>query len=172
MGIYQPVVDISPLTFDIALICLSGHVVNESTKRFPGYNTKYCKECGEKTINSCPNCKHTIRGARAGMVGFVSAPAYCEECGHPFPWTETKIQTALHLFAEEMADKDAIRQFEESVRTISKGNPEAPLAANRLGKLVARVTTTITADAIKKTVVEVASETIKKTLLSVFQGGT
>jgi hypothetical protein len=137
----------------------------------PENNKKYCKECGEKTIDTCPNCNHSIRGARAGMVGFVNAPAYCEECGNPFPWTETRIRTAIQLFAEEMADKEAVRQFEESVRTVSKGNPEAPLAANRLGKLMAKVTTTITADAIKKTVVDVASETIKKTLLSLFQSG-
>jgi hypothetical protein len=77
--------------YDIAQICLNGHVINDSTYQFPEGNKKFCQRCGKPTIVSCQDCGCPIRGNYIAVVDPAShytAPAYCEDCGEPYPWTE------------------------------------------------------------------------------------
>ena len=48
--------------YDVAQICLNGHVINESVKEYPKFNKKYCDKCGASTITNCPNCHAEIQG--------------------------------------------------------------------------------------------------------------
>ncbi|NOR46395.1 MAG: DUF2321 domain-containing protein [Candidatus Delongbacteria bacterium] len=80
--------------YDVQQVCLNGHQINSSFQRYPKHNKDFCDECGEKTIHSCPNCNHPIKGYHRvdGVISFASTPVpkNCEKCGNPFPWTVKK----------------------------------------------------------------------------------
>lgn len=48
-----------------AQICLNGHVISRMTDVLDS-ESLYCKECGEKSIISCPSCNAQIRGIYKG----------------------------------------------------------------------------------------------------------
>ncbi len=77
---------------DTALVCLNGHMVNNSMKRSPECNTKFCEKCGEKAIWQCISCGQEIRGhyhyPRIIGGGPHRPPAFCYNCGQAYPWTE------------------------------------------------------------------------------------
>ncbi len=76
---------------DTMQVCMNGHVINSSVRKYPEYNQDYCEKCGEKTITNCPNCNKPIPGNMqdTGVVGFGgTAPEHCQHCGQPFPWID------------------------------------------------------------------------------------
>jgi len=90
--------------YDVAQICLNGHVINSKARKYPEDNKYHCPEYGEKTITNCPRCGKDIRGAyRAEDAIFVPSsliyipPKYYEHCGTPFPWTKHKIKKVKEL---------------------------------------------------------------------------
>jgi hypothetical protein len=92
--------------YDVALVCLNGHIVNDRFVASPQFNKKFCDKCGEATIAACPACNKPIQGdyidpsyTVVGM-GQVPAPGFCQHCGKPFPWTDRKLAAA-----KEMADE-------------------------------------------------------------------
>lgn len=81
---------------DIALICMNGHLINDSSLTTPECNTKFCRQCGAANIDKCPHCGSSIRG-HIHYYGVLSSdkfdvPAHCQACGKPYPWTEEKIK--------------------------------------------------------------------------------
>lgn len=66
-------------------ICRSGHIQ-------PQRGNKFCAKCGQPTIEKCESCGSAINGAHIDSGQFSpmpesKRPAYCEDCGKPFPWT-------------------------------------------------------------------------------------
>ena len=107
--------------YDVAQICLNGHVTNDGIQQFPQGNKKFCPKCGEATTIACPNCGHPIRGDYISDLVVVMghhyrAPAYCENCGKPYPWTE-RTKTAAEQLAKQLpglsdAERGEISQVE------------------------------------------------------------
>jgi len=92
------------------------------------------------------------------------APAFCPNCGKPYPWTEVKIQTA-HELAQELdnisdGDKEILTQ---SINEIVKDSPKTTLAATRFKKILSKTSTPIMG-AFKDILVDIVSETVKKLL--------
>lgn len=87
-----------------AVICEQGHVINKvaSRDRVSPEDSPFCGTCGSKTMRACGHCNGHIRGVRipdkdtqlkeyfARKIDY-GAPAYCEKCGHAFPWTAAKL---------------------------------------------------------------------------------
>jgi hypothetical protein len=48
--------------YDVAQVCLNGHIVNFFAGSQPERNENFCSACGERTIVQCPHCKTKIRG--------------------------------------------------------------------------------------------------------------
>ncbi|MFY0064892.1 DUF2321 domain-containing protein, partial [Acinetobacter baumannii] len=44
------------------MICLNGHLVNDSVISSPEFNKKHCRECGAATTSLCPKCQKPIQG--------------------------------------------------------------------------------------------------------------
>lgn len=109
--------------FATAQICNNGHIVNIDTDNHPECNRNFCPECGMKTIIACPSCNAPIKGlhfktetyqtTRPGVYvlgqsrvkttsqnvpvnpdDIFNVPAYCHNCGQPYPWTESLLQEA------------------------------------------------------------------------------
>ncbi len=128
--------------YDIALICLNGHIVNEEARRYPQHNKIYCPDCGEKTISECPLCKTSIQGYYSvegviGGGGLEKAPGFCHNCGKPYPWTESKIVTAIQILAEfgNLSD-DEKKTIEQDINNIARDVPQSELSANRIKRIL------------------------------------
>src|SRR5579859_2353404 len=90
--------------WDVAQICLNGHVINQQVVAERDHSQAFCSRCGKATTMSCRHCRAPIRGAYhfpgTYVVDDVSLPSYCLGCGRPYPWTETQV-----LAAKELADE-------------------------------------------------------------------
>jgi len=153
--------------YNTAQICLNGHVINDSYNRKSDNNREHCEKCGARTIIKCPNCNEDIRGAKyslsyigaspyAGKIfsgdpyvksGKYERPAFCSNCGNPYPWTEKKIKAAC----------------EKSIDDIIKETPETKLAVTRIKKLLPKVGKEA-GNIFKDLIADIASESVKKML--------
>ena len=155
--------------YDIALICKNGHIVNDSFQEYPELNTKFCKECGSATINSCQKCNTPIKGdynvpgiAILGS-GMETAPAYCHDCGEPYPWTVEKLLALQEIMALGNLSKDDKEDFDKNLHYIVSDTPRTNIAALKIKMIGSKVTNEIW-EVAKGIIVEIASETAKKTM--------
>jgi hypothetical protein len=153
--------------YDIAQVCLNGHVVNDSMRASPESNAKFCEDCGGSTISECGSCKTPIRGkynsAGLGFAYEFLAPAFCSNCGNAYPWTEAKMNAARDLISLsdlDDADKEALTT---DLPDLAQDTPRTKVAATRFKKLVAKLGGGV-ASAVRDIVVDVASEAAKKTI--------
>ena len=165
--------------YDAALICLNGHIINSSTNKSPEDNKKFCDKCGSETITKCPRCKTEIQGDyeerqedeftylpnRSYTIHMSEkAPAFCHNCGKPYPWTESKLKAADELADEienlKPEEKDVLKK---SLDDLIKDSPNAQVAALRFKKLIAKAGGTV-GNFFKDLLVDVLSEAIKKSI--------
>ena len=90
--------------YDVAQVCLHGHLINDRTKTDPQNDATYCPTCGAASISQCPACNATIRGDihypnAAGPSEYVRA-AFCYNCGTAMPWTSDALEAARTLASE------------------------------------------------------------------------
>jgi len=155
---------------DTALVCLNGHVVNNSSKTSPENNTKFCEKCGEENIAECPHCKEIIRGEihYEGVANFdctiVNPPLYCHNCGQPYPWTIRKFEALNEAIAEAQLDDADKKDFSESIKNVTSDNPKTKLSVMKINKIGAKISGSLWNDLICPILVEIASETAKKAM--------
>jgi hypothetical protein len=154
--------------YDVAQICPNGHVANASTNKYPQHNQDYCSKCGEKTTTACAKCNNPIRGEYyvpgVAAMSRYSAPACCQNCGSPFPWTERRTQAAIDLFLEEtQVTAEEAEQFAESVHDATRDTPAAKVGATRSKKALQKVGDTAKT-VIHETLKAVVSEGAKQVL--------
>ena len=152
--------------YDIAQLCLNGHVINSMLKLNPRRMEDYCHTCGEKTITTCPNCETPIRGSyhHAHIAGVISyfPPSYCYNCGKPLPWTERRINAAVELIREEAKlNSEEEQQVAESIQDIVGDTPRTQLGATRFKRTIAKLGQH-SAIAVRDILVDIVSETAKK----------
>lgn len=154
--------------YDVAQICLNGHMVNSTTISSPDFNKPYCPQCGAKTITKCVNCDSQILGHYhvSGVVGFSdrAVHSFCHDCGAPYPWTEARLKAARELADElEGLSRDDKETLKRSLDSLIRDTPETPLAATRFARIVAKAKSA-GAVALKEIVKEVITETAKKVI--------
>ncbi|MEY8351236.1 DUF2321 domain-containing protein [Bacillus cereus] len=155
--------------YDITQVCLNGHIINDTYKKFPEHNQNFCEDCGEKTITTCQGCDADIRGARHldgfGTDLFVDAPPnYCTNCGKPYPWTELALEAAKELAQEvEGLTEEERKLLSQSIDEIVKNGPKTVVATTRFKKFASKFGTEM-GTAFKEILVDVVSETVKRSL--------
>jgi hypothetical protein len=130
---------------DIAQICLNGHIVNDAVKRFPQFSSKFCRKCGQPTIEKCPACNMPIKGRyhAPGTAKESPLPLYCHDCGKPYPWTRSIIDTAIELISEEDdLTEEEKGKISSSLVDIISHTPRTPLAAIRVKKVFDKMSDT------------------------------
>lgn len=159
---YQPKINKQD-KYDVAQVCLNGHVVNPIVKSTPEDCDPYCEVCGEKTITQCEKCNAPIRGYSLAYSNphLYEPPAYCRQCGQSYPWTERTIQTAVVRIAEDLSlDESEKIQIEEHVNDLMKRTPNQNLAARFFRGVWGRLK-----EETRKLVVDIASETCRKIIM-------
>ncbi|MBM4104486.1 MAG: DUF2321 domain-containing protein [Planctomycetes bacterium] len=126
--------------YDAAQICLNGHIISDCIHASPDRKKPFCDKCGEKTISTCPSCNAAINGKYRTSNGYgislSKSPLYCPNCGKPYPWTESKIQTAIQIFAEfGKLDENEKKTIEEDIKNVARDIPQSELSALRIKKM-------------------------------------
>lgn len=117
----------------------------------------------------CPGCNHAIRGYYhvPGIIGGTRAyrvPLFCHECGKPYPWTNNAIEAAKELIAEANELKAEEKEsLNKTVIELVGDTPGTHAAAVRFKKLIPKVGKEV-GEALRKIVVDIASEATKKAL--------
>lgn len=151
------------------VICLNGHMITDN-EDIDAITTGFCPTCGEKLISKCPICKNYIPGETTSddfvFVGFPSEPVpnYCAHCGNAYPWTKRAIDSAKELinFSKKLNDKEK-QQLAESIPDLISDTPRTKIAIVKFKLLSKKAGSTI-ASGLHDILVDVVSETVKKTL--------
>ena len=154
--------------YDTAQVCENGHVSNSYAQQYPEHNKKFCPDCGKPTLTECSGCNAAIRGEYhvlgVVMVSHFTPPAFCHECGTPFPWTEQRIRTAQELAEEadnlDDKEKEALKQ---TFSDLTHDSPRTPLAVSTYKRLARKAGDAI-GEGLKTILVEVACEAAKRQL--------
>ena len=157
-------------SYDVAQICLNGHVITNRVRRTPEFMQRFCKKCGESTITECQNCKTPIRGDYHvdGVIAISgrapTAPSFCHECGKAYPWTERKLEAAWELAEEleELSDGEK-EKLKQSLNDLVRDTPKTEVAATRVKKMLSKVGKESFA-AMKSILLDIATEAVKKSL--------
>jgi hypothetical protein len=154
--------------YDQMQACLNGHVITDNARQSPQLRKNFCGECGAKTIDNCPNCQAPIKGEyTVDSVMFIGGvtpiPAYCDNCGHPYPWQEAKIENLKEVCREGNLSEEDIAAVEASLPDVLRDTPRTESASLRVGRILKGLGKPVYDVAIK-VVSDVASETAKKTL--------
>lgn len=154
--------------YDVAQICRNGHVTNSMARDFPNSNQPRCDKCGTPTITACPSCQTPIRGYYhvPGVFGgfHYTAPAFCFKCGDPFPWTAVGLEAAREL-ADELdgLTEDERRDLKRAVDELVREGPRTAVAETKFKKIM-RKAGKEGVDAMRSILVDIVSETVKRTL--------
>ena len=121
--------------YDIMQVCKRGHIITRYAGNQPEHRQDYCDKCGSETIMECSACDTFIRGEYLGSFGSVGpgipAPRHCHACGKPFPWTETAINAAIELLAEQLTEEDP-DQIRDAVEAVVRDTERAEVGGLRL----------------------------------------
>lgn len=148
-----------------ATICLNGHVLSSSQSNAE----TFCSKCGTQTYSSCLNCKAPIRGSYY-VDGIVFAydgyekPYYCYNCGAPYPWTQKILDNAVELLSlDDELDSPSKELIKNAIPDLIVDTPTTPIAIAKYRKGVANAGQ-IAKDSLRQLLIDVISETAKKTL--------
>jgi hypothetical protein len=117
----------------------------------------FCQQCGAKNIVACEDCQTPIDHRYPSDIH-----KYCVGCGKPFPWTVTALASAREY-------TDELEGLSGEDKTVLKGtfidltfdSPKTEIAASRFKTILRKLTPDV-AETIRKTIVEIASETAVK----------
>lgn len=151
--------------FDIAQVCLNGHVITDSFSTEYKKAQPYCDMCGEETIVKCTNCETPIRGYDSGssVIYTYEPPSYCYKCGHAFPWISSKLKYAEELAEHFEMNEDDKRLLIENLEDLMRDTPRKQIAALKVKKVLAK-TEPIFVSALKEVFKAVSTEPIVKSL--------
>ena len=154
--------------YDVAQICENGHVTNAMASSSPASNQDHCDKCGAPTIMDCPSCKTAIRGFdMSGALDFSSkynAPAFCYNCGNPFPWTDAGLRAAQEL-ADELDNltNDERETLKKSLNELVRETPSTRVAETRF-KTIMRKVGKEGYEGMRSLLTSIVSETVRKTI--------
>ncbi len=155
--------------YDIAQVCLSGHLINDRAKSSPQHNQAFCGKCGKATIMARPKCNvqlrryyHVPRVVSLGSSDFTQS--FCPACGAPYPWTTEKLEGA-RAYADEAEglSPDEREILKKSFDDLIVDSPKTQLAAVRFRKPLLKVGQQV-GGALRELLIGIVSGAAKKAL--------
>jgi hypothetical protein len=115
----------------------------------------FCSRCGAPTLDACSHCTAPIpKGHR---------PAYCGQCGKPYPWTETALVAAKEYADELSLSSEETTALKSTLDDLAVDSARTELAAHRFKKFLQKIGP-VAGDLLVKIVVDFATESSKKLL--------
>lgn len=154
--------------YDVAQICLNGHCITGAARTYPSDRQNFCDKCGAATIMECPECHADIRGEYQadGLLNFAAfpVPAYCSNCGKPYPWTKSAIEAVAELIQEDEEMQEAAKEaLVASLPDVITETPRTNLAATRVRKALLAAGR-FTADGLRQFAIDFGCELVKQQL--------
>ena len=162
--------------WDVALVCLGGHLINDRVRGDPSRNHEQCPTCGSEAISTCPGCREPVPGfhydqgndpASSHPRGrtLSAPPRYCPACGRPFPWTE-RVMSAVRMVIREMAALDGYErdQLRRSIDHIIRQTPQTAQAVRQINDALSRIGGE-SAQALRELFMSIASAEVKAQLV-------
>lgn len=154
--------------YDVAQICLNGHCITGAARGRPENQEKFCHQCGAETITACPACHSDIKGCLQvpglPLLGEYKVPAYCPNCGKPYPWTQARINAIAEIIRDDENMQETSQEaLVGSLPDIIVETPRTNLAAVRVQKALAAVGK-FTAEGIRQFVIDFGCEFVKSQL--------
>jgi len=163
--------------WDVALVCLGGHLLNDRVRGDPSRNQDQCPTCGSEAISACPGCREPVPGFHyaqgydraspsfPGGRALAAPPRYCPACGRPFPWTERAMSAARQVIREMAAlDLHERDQLRRSIDHIIRQTPQTPQAVRRINDALSRIGGE-SAEGLRELFLSIASAEIKEQLV-------
>ena len=148
-----------------ATICLNGHVLS----KYQANSQPHCSICGKETFSVCLHCKSAIRGLAQSDFLVVGnrpyhKPLYCHQCGAPYPWTQRILDNAVELLSlDDELDDTSKELIKTAIPELIVDTPTTPIAIAKYRKGIAKAGSMVS-DALRQFLVDVVSETAKKSL--------
>lgn len=154
--------------YDVAQICLNGHCITGAARTCPSDRQNFCDKCGAATIMECPECHADIRGEYQadGLFNFAAfpVPAYCSNCGKPYPWTKSAMEAVAELIQEDEDMQEAAKEaLVASLPDVIAETPRTNLAATRVRKALLAAGR-FTADGLRQFAIDFGCELVKQQL--------
>ena len=148
-----------------ATICINGHVMSSSNAN----SQPFCSICGKPTISECPHCHSSIHGWY-DVPGVISIgrkfhkDLYCYNCGKPYPWTESIINSAVEILSldEELSEENR-NILKNAIPDLLVDTPHTPVSVARYKRFINN-TESFIKNALYQVLVDVLSETVKSSL--------
>ena len=165
--------------YDVAEICLNGHIITTTAIGRPERRLPFCRDCGTETVHECASCHRPIQGSYwsdsaadpypvddVKPRGTVVAPAFCHGCGTAYPWTQAKVR-ALHDLAMELEglEPNERESLVASFPDLIADKPQTPVAASQVKRLLGKAGQGA-GSLIGKLVIDLVTEAAKKIIFS------
>ena len=106
---------------------------------FPDQRKLFCTNCGEKTIDVCPERNAPIQGHLKGIISkSVKVPNNCQNCGTSYPWRQGAIANAIEVVQMEM-DAAHAASVPDLVNMVTIEAPRTQVATLKLKKLLGKL---------------------------------
>lgn len=133
--------------YDVAQICTNGHLITEYASD-SSFRKNFCSKCGHPTIINCSHCNNPIRGKYHVPGAFIHSeyniPAFCHNCGKPYPWTTATIQEFEEIIDMDdeldIVDKTILKEKFPQLLVDSPGTSAAALRVSKTLKIAANTT--------------------------------
>lgn len=129
-----------------AHICTNGHVISSASETSEIRSIKFCTKCSAPIIGKCSFCSANITGKYSAEMFGISGqrydrPAYCHNCGKPYPWTESALEAMKEIIWEdEDLFDDEKERMNQSLPDLLTETPRTDLAIMRVKKFAMRAT--------------------------------
>lgn len=148
--------------YHVAQICLNGHMITDSSDTYPELCSPYCPKCGAATITACPSCGAPLPGDYDCGIPIIGSQApvnaYCHQCGKPYPWTESAIESTKQVILEEESITEPVKNAAiETLPDLISETPKTNLAVVRIKKILSSAGK-FTSDAVRQFVIDFGCE--------------
>jgi hypothetical protein len=154
--------------YDTAQVCQEGHLITDFADSQPETKKNFCPKCGAATITACPNCSSKIKGFKhfSGVVSLdFQLDSFCDNCGCPYPWSDSKLKAAIDLSAELEGLTDQEREdLKKSLPDLLRNVPNTSVAATRFKRII-RKASNKGGELMWEILKDVASDAAKKIIL-------
>lgn len=98
------------------------------------------------------------------MGGSYTRPSFCEDCGKPYPWTQSIQDSAYELIELSLSlDQVEKNDFKNSVNDLIVQSPKTNVAQVKFVSYAKKAGTEV-AKGLRDVLVDVVSETVKKAI--------